>query len=77
MTGSYVDLKFKGVQSLREKFIIKKKKDFSWKEMEQETKWSINDIPQDKIVSKYLTRTQEETFTDFVLSDYFLNLRCL
>ena len=28
----------------------------------------INDIPQDKIVSKYLTRTPEETFTDFLRS---------
>lgn len=36
--------------------------------MDRETKLSINDIPQDKIVSKYLTRTPEETFTDFLRS---------
>ena len=36
--------------------------------MERETKLSINDIPQDKIVSKYLTRTPEETFTNFLRS---------
>ena len=48
--------------------------------MERETKLSINDIPQDKIVSKYLTRTPEKTFTDFLpsfRSFYCLNLRCL